>query len=407
MKIIQANKFYFPGRGAETYLFELSNWLTRQGHEVIPFAMQHPKNQPTPYAEYFPSFVPTEDVSLSLQSLKTFGRMFYSLESKRKISKLVKETKPDLCHIHNIYTQLSSSILFALHEMNIPVVMTVHDHHLIDPSHTIPLRNYKYKKEMGIFSATFSRFYKDSYLASFAQILRYQFERYLAPYERFIDLFFVPSNYLADRLKESGFPEEKIQVNYFGKDSCIYEPDYKHKGYILFVGSLIKGKGVEMIINIARRLPELSFKIVGKGPDEFFLQALAKHEKNIEFTGFQTGDNLARFYKEAFIVLVPSQVHDVFPLVTLEAMLYGKPVIASRAGGIIEAIEDKKTGFLVDPFDENDWIDAIEKIVSDSSLWDQFAKASYDRLRTVFSEEKHYERVMKGYKQVLDQKKIP
>jgi len=54
MKILQVNKFFFLRAGAERYFLELTKLLEGAGHEVIPFAMQHPrKNLPTTYSRFF------------------------------------------------------------------------------------------------------------------------------------------------------------------------------------------------------------------------------------------------------------------------------------------------------------------------------------------------------------------
>ena len=111
MKIIQANKFYYLKGGAERYMLDLSDWLGKQGHEIIPFAMQHQSNIETQYDRFFPSYVETRKVSLSPSGLRTFLRMLYSRQTKQKMSALISEVQPDLCHIHNIYTQLSPSLL--------------------------------------------------------------------------------------------------------------------------------------------------------------------------------------------------------------------------------------------------------------------------------------------------------
>src|SRR3989338_10305859 len=111
MTIIQANKFYYLKGGAERYLLELSAWLTSQGHTVVPFAMAHPRNAPTPYAAYFPRFVPTEEARASTDAFRTLGRLFYSLEAERQMNALVRAVHPDFVHVLSLYSQLSPSVL--------------------------------------------------------------------------------------------------------------------------------------------------------------------------------------------------------------------------------------------------------------------------------------------------------
>lgn len=171
MNILQVNKYYFLRGGAERYLFDATAWLEHEGHTVIPFAMQHPSNVPTPFAPYFVSSVETQKVSFGLGALKTVGRMNYSFEARRQMDRLIRETRPDLAHVHNVYTQLSPSVLLALKQQRIPVVMTVHDHHLVSPQYNIWAQGCgEDLRFVGLLRGTALKFHKDSHAASFAQV---------------------------------------------------------------------------------------------------------------------------------------------------------------------------------------------------------------------------------------------
>src|SRR3989338_350116 len=401
MRIIQANKFYFQKGGAERYLFDLSDWLAGQGHEVIPFTMRNPQNKATKYDTYFPSYVPTEELVVNKEALKTIGRMFYSREARRKMDALIWKTHPDICHVHNLYTQLSCSPLYALRKAGIPIVMTVHDHHLISAEYNIPVISSGYKSSMGPVRAAFTRFHKDSFAASFLQTASFRFTRWLHAYERFVDVFFVPSKYLAQQLVAGGFPKEKIEVNYYGKEVSHIVPSYDHEGYLLFVGRLVKEKGIEMLIRIAKDFPEIPLKIVGIGPDAQNMRECLRPFPHVMCLGEQTGENLDALYRGALALLLPSAVQDVFPLVTLEAMQYGKPIIASHVGGIPEIVLDRQTGFLVDPFDVGEWGEAILRLVHDEDLRRRMGQAARKRVEESFRAQDHFNRVMDVYQKTL------
>ncbi len=398
MTIIQANKFYFLRGGAEQYVLELSRWLASEGHTVIPFAMRHPENLSTPYARYFPSFVNTERVRPGFSALKTLGRMTYSIEARRRMATLIAETSPDLCHIHNIYTQLSPSILHALHDKRVPVVMTVHDHHLVSPAYNpwAPGCGPDYSR-VGIVRGTLVRFHKRSYAASFAQASAYAFHRALRIYERLVSLFLVPSEYMREQLIAGGFPKEKIRVNPYGVDPDTVAPRYDHDGYVLYVGRLSAEKGVETVVQLARTLPDLCFKIVGTGPEEAYLHALGHGCGNLEFIGFKMGDELKDLYRGAIAVLLPSRTQEVFPLITLEAMAAGKPVIASHVGGVGEAVHDRQTGLLVHPTDLHGWTEAVMRVAYDDGLRHFLSHNARLSAETTFHIHRHREAVLSSY----------
>lgn len=405
MRIVQANKYYYPRGGAETYLLALSDWLTREGHGVIPFAMRHPENLPTPYEKYFVSQVitdPSERPSV-FQQAHTFGRMMYSLAARRNMATLLYEHKPDLCHIHNLYTQISPSVLHTLADRRVPVVMTVHDHHLISPQYGLWAQgcgnNYTGRS---IVRGTFARFHKGSLAASFAQVSAYTLHRAMRVYEKHVRLFLCPSLYLKRRLIAGGFPAEHVRVLPYGIDASKVEPSYTHDGSFLFVGRLSEEKGAATVVRIAKLLPDIVFNIVGRGPQMDSLHRLAIDVPNVHLLGFRTGDELASLYRSACAVLLPSRMHEVFPLVALEAMGYGKPVIASDVGGVGEAVEDRVSGMLVAPTDLNGWVEAVVRIAYDDTFQQFLARSARARVERKFRLDDHHRLLMGVYREVLD-----
>ncbi|MBU0646243.1 glycosyltransferase family 4 protein [Patescibacteria group bacterium] len=402
MTIIQANKYYYLRGGVERYVLNLQNWLESEGDQVVPFAMDHPNNLETPYRRFFPSYVHTEDVRLRPHALKVLARMFYSFEARRKMGDLITDVRPNLCHLHNIYTQLSPSILHPLYQNNIPMVMTVHDHHLISPQYNVWAKGCgpDYRRS-GIVSGTLSRFHKQSFAASFAQMTAYKFIRARQFYERYVNLFIVPSKYLMKQLAVGGFPEEKLRHLPHGVDPGIIEPRYDHDNYMLFVGRLVPEKGVETIIRLARLLPDINFKIVGVGPAEARLHLLAHGHENIKLLGFKQGDELKDLFRGAQAVLLPSQVEDVFPLTVLEAFAAGKPVIGSHVGGVPEMIEDGRTGFLVQPTDLHGWTEAVMRLAYDDYLRTDMSKYARAAAETTFNINRHYQGLRQIYAEAL------
>lgn len=392
--------------GAERYVLDLSAWLELQGHDVIPFAMQHPDNFPSQYSEFFPSFMQTESVrfprDFSPVGLRTFVQMFYSSEAKRKMSQLIEATGPDIAHIHNIYTQLSPSILDALHDRRIPTIMTVHDHHLISPQYNIWAEGCgpDYSR-IGLMRGTLSKFHKNSYAATFAQIAAFKYHYHRGSYRNRVNLFLTPSDYMRGKLVAGGFPEEKIRVVPYGADPATVTARFDHDGYVLYFGRLSEEKGVETVIQVAKRLVDVLFKIVGTGPQEAKLHALAHGSPNIEFIGFQNGEALQELIRGATCVLVPSRVHENFPLSALEALAVGKPVIASRVGGVPEVVEDRVTGLLVPPLDLHAWVEAVMRLVYDEDLRIRLARAARLSVETTFHIHAHQTKVMKAYEDVL------
>ncbi len=115
MRILMCNSVHHVRGGVDRYYFDLSDLLSRHGHEVISFAMQHPRNQPTEYARYFVSQI---DFPSLLQQktglaakLKVVERVIYSHEARDKMERILEETRPDIVHVQEIDHEISPSIL--------------------------------------------------------------------------------------------------------------------------------------------------------------------------------------------------------------------------------------------------------------------------------------------------------
>jgi len=402
MKIILANKYYFLKGGADRYVLDLEHLLKAHGHETIPFAMNHPANLPTPYSKYFVSFVETEKAVVGWQGLRGLGRMLFSFEAQEKLSHLLRRTQPDLVHVNNIYYQISPAIFLTLREAGIPIVMTVHDYHLISPQY---MRWSHHRVEdwsrAGVLRSALSRFHKNSFLASLASSAVFRLHERMGLY-RLADRYIAPTKFVKDEMIKKGFEAQRIRVLPFGIEAQKITPavGWDH-GYVLFVGRLVEEKGVWILLRAAKVLPHIKFKIVGTGPETEKLKYAARALSNVEFVGFVSGDALWNLYRGARSVVVPSLWQEVFGLVALEAMAVGKPVIASNIGGLPEMIIDRTTGLLVRPGSVPELVDAIERLNDDATLVREMGLAGRERVIKEFSLEKHYEGLMQIYNEAI------
>jgi len=161
---------------------------------------------------------------------------------------------------------------------------------------------------------------------------------------------------------------------------------------IIFVGRLVERKGVKYLIEAFARIKDEvkhNLVIIGEGPERKALeeQVKALHlEKRVTFTGRISNRELHRSYEKCSFLVLPA-VYDKkgdiegLGVVLIEAMSYRKPVIASRAGGITDIVEDGKNGFLVPPGDAAKLAGAMKTLANDDKLRNEMggnAKKSID-----------------------------
>ncbi len=402
MTILQINKFFFPHRGAERYFFELSALLRMHGHEVVPFAMQHPQNLDTPYARYFPSYVDFEYPRIGFSMFKDARRFWWSREAADKLEALLRKVKPDVAHLHNIYHQLSPSMLPVFTRHHIPVVMTVHDYHLISPNYNLFDHGHICESfRWSPLSAIRHRCVKDSYLASLLAALEVRRNREQRIYERHVDRFLVPSQFTKDLHARWGFEVGKMEVLplFVTTNYQLPTTNSSGNGAVLFVGALTIEKGISVLVDAAQRLPAVQFKIAGAGHEEARLRREAP--RNVSFLGSVAPDKIQDLMRAAALVVVPSLWYENFPLVVAEAMAAGRPVVASRIGGIPEMMREGETGLLCSPGNPERLAHTIQKLMDYPDLRARMGARAAEIARMEYHPEQHYQKMMRVYEKLV------
>lgn len=402
MKILQINKYHHVRAGAERYVFDVSRLLTGKGHEVVPFSMQHPDNVPTPWSRFFVSERQYDRRNGIGADLEKAANMLWSREAAEKLRALLREFRPDVAHLHNVYHHLSPSILSVLKREGIPVVWTVHDFKWICPNYKLYTEEapcerchvYKY------WNAVAHRCVSDSRAASAMAAVEMAIHRLGRWYERDVALAVTPSAFLRNLLGRWGKDLTRIRHLPNFVDAAPFAGIVSDAGTdIVYAGRLAEEKGVMKMLEMAAALPELRFRFIGTGPMEHALKAAVTSQglTNVSFSGFLSGSDLFAAIAGARMVLVPSRWFENFPYAVLEAMALGKTVLASSTGGVPEIIEDGVSGVLLPPDDVPRWVDAIRRVAQDEAMLRQMGEKARQRTAARFSPDLHYERLMRIY----------
>ncbi|OGH86199.1 MAG: hypothetical protein A2294_03310 [Candidatus Magasanikbacteria bacterium RIFOXYB2_FULL_38_10] len=404
MKILQVNKFLYRRGGAETHLLDLANLLESHGQEVGFFSTKSPKNRPTTFNRYFIPYVEMHEQKGVWNKIKTFGHILYSKNASQKITELLKDFRPDVAHLHNIYHHLSPSILPILKKYHIPTVMTLHDYKLISPNYRLFDRGqicegvkggryYDCLKHKCIFGET---------LPSLGATLEMYLHKWLKIYEKNIDLFISPSQFLKDKMVEFGQDENKIVIlpNFINLSVASILPPLGN--YLLYTGRLVEEKGLLILLEAAKLIPEVSIRIMGTGPlhNELFNKITLEQINNVKLVGYKSGEDWQRELNNARAYVLPSIWYENYPISLLEASAREKITIASKVGGIPEMITDGVDGLLFKMGDAEDLANKIKSVWDDENKLRQMGKASRQRVEKQNDPEIYYQKIMGIYERV-------
>jgi hypothetical protein len=137
VRVIQVNKFHFVKGGAERYYVDLSAALVRAGHEVNHLAMAHPRNLPGGAHDRFVAEVDYRAHLGFREKLCQAARTIHNREAVRLAGEMARRDRPAQAHLHNIYHQLSPSVIDAFVRAGVPVVQTLHDYKLVCPAYLL------------------------------------------------------------------------------------------------------------------------------------------------------------------------------------------------------------------------------------------------------------------------------
>lgn len=373
--------------------------------------MHHPENFESEYSKYFVSHINYAEMvkNKSLSSgIRVLFRSIYSLEAKRKLERLIEEERPDIAHLNNIRQHVTTSILTTLKKNRIPVVWTLHDYQLICPNISFVARGgiCERCKKRKYYWPIIVRCKKDSFLASTMAAMEHSAQMIMKMYDS-VDVFISPSNFLRNKLIEYGLDKDRIVCLNNFNDLDVSRTQDEVGDYYLYIGRLERVKGVKTLIDAALKLKTEPLKIVGDGPLREELESYVNtnnRDGNIEFLGHRSRAEVIKLIKGSRFVVLPSEWYENYPYAVLEAFACGKTVVGSRTGGIPELVRDNQTGLTFEMGNSDDLSSKINYLIQNPEAAVQMGEYARDYVKKELSPEKHYEKLMKIYKELISSK---
>jgi glycosyltransferase involved in cell wall biosynthesis len=404
LKILFANKFFFLNGGSEAVMFNEMALMKKYKLDVIEFSMRDPRNFPSKYDSYFISRRGYRSNSRNDQ-LKSAMSLIHSREAVKQITNLIRDERPDILHCHNIYHQLTPSIINAASRLKTPVVLTLHDYKPVCPVYTQLCKGHVCTKcSDGRFESLLTQRCAEGSIGRSALLwAEARYHAAVGSYQR-VDKFIAPSRFMRDAVVRR-FGEDKVVHIPNGIDASHIEVSGQDKGFVLYLGRLSPEKGVETLLR-AHAADNGAWRLVvaGTGP---LLEDFRSRFQLAEFTGHLAGKALETTLREAAIVVVPSEWHENSPLSILEAMAHAKPIVASRIGGIPELVTHDDTGFLFEPKNTHELCGRIRMLLDDSDLRKRFGRRARRIVETEHSLTAHGAALLSLYENLTAEIKSP
>ena len=199
-------------------------------------------------------------------------------------------------------------------------------------------------------------------------------------------------------LLDNGFAAEQVEI----LPPVVRMPEramapIPRENRILYVGQLIRGKGVDLLLRAVAGLRcDFELTIVGSGNARPALEKLCATLRigpKVRFAGWVNPADLGSYYAAARLVAVPSRWAEPFGMIGLEAMHYGRPVAAFAVGGIPDWLEHGVTGLLAPEMDVPALSSAIETLLGDSALCARLGRQAQESVRTKFTFDGYLDRL--------------
>ncbi len=403
MRICYANNYLSPRGGAERVMFEDAALMRKAGHEVSFFGCRGSDDIEWTHAAFYPPHVVLESIS-GIARWRQAGRVVYNPANRRAFKRFLDAVRPDLIHAHNLYGGLTTAVLDAARDAQLPVVLTVHDYKLVCPSY-LALDHGKVCTACrgGRFHHCLTR---RCHKSSFAASLVYTAEAFLTAWGRkyaTVRRFLCPSRFIRDSLLDNGFAPARLIHVPNAIDASGITPSAGDGACALYVGRLSHEKGVRTLLRALEGL-DLPLRIAGDGPLRPELEAEVRRRglrDRVAFAGHLSGEALTREYRNAAFVVLPSEWLENAPMSILEAFAHGKPVVGADIGGIPELVEPEQTGLLFPSGDADALRAAMQALWRDSAARRDLGQAARHRVDSDLSPARHAQALQRVYDEAL------
>lgn len=385
MKIVQAHNFYQITGGEDTVVASEKKLLEDNGHEVITYYKHNDEIQ---------------NYSTS-QKIGLLKKTTWSANTLVEFKRVLKESRADVCHVHNFLPLISPSIFEACSELNIPVVLTLHNYRLICTNGLFLRENKICEDCMGksAYGSVRKKCYRNSVVQTYAVARMIEKNKKAGTWQSKVDSFICLTDFAKNKFEEHGLPKSKLMVKPNFISSPLLEKDTEVEKYFLFVGRITASKGVDLIKMVAKFL-NYPIYMIGEGD----LEQSFENEKGIRLLGKKSYEETQGFIANAEALVVPSIWYEGMPMTILEAFSQKTPVIASDIGGIASMIQHKENGLLFKTNSGDAFKAQLEYAINNPSEMEVISDQAFQKFNDLYSSKSNYQQLLDIYNRVIQDK---
>lgn len=380
MKILIAHNAY-QHRGGEDMVVDAEiNLLREHGHDVEIYRQHNDALNHMPRA---------------VAAVTTV----WSQRSTHDIDLLCDRFAPDVIHVHNTFPLISPSLYWAAARRKVPVVQTLHNFRLLCPQ-AIFLRDGKICEDcVGKmpWRAVTRKCYRESTMQSAVLTGMLATHRALGTYRERVTRYIALNRFARDKYVEGGLPAHlfRIKPNFVQSDA---QPSWTNRHGGMYVGRLSPEKGIGVLTEAIRHVPDAAIDVIGSGPlEETVHQAFGTH-----YLGYRSLDEIMTRMGFAQFLILPSICYENSPRTIIEAFACGLPVIASRLGALPDIVRDGVTGLLFNPVDAADLAAKIAWANTHPEQMMRMGQAARAEYLAQYTPERNYETLMDIYEDAIN-----
>ena len=392
MRVVVAHNRYQEAGGEDVVFEEEVRLLRSHGHQVFTWERSN--------AEL--------DTWSPWQKAQLLWRTSWSRASYTKFRAFVRDTRPEIIHVHNTLPLLSPAIYYAADREHVPVVQTLHNYRMVCPSGLLLREGRPCQDCVGRLPtpAVAHGCYRGSRIQTAAVAGMSTLHRLGGTWARQIAAYITLTQFGRQLAIRGGLPAERLHV----KPNFVVDPGpsaVDEMGtYALFVGRLADYKGVATLLDawLGPNAPDLPLYIAGDGPLRTQLEARLQQrpDARVRLLGQLDQRRARELMRQARLVVIPSECYEGFPRVLVEAFALGTPVVGSRLGALAELIQDGDSGVLFTAGDAGDLARKVSHVQANTDLLRRLATIGRATYLARYTPEINYQLLLNVYRSAVD-----